>query len=163
MRSVAINTMERLVKVMATMEDANISARISVMGNYYCHCRDGFQTDPQNPLDCIDVDECKGNNTCIQLCLNTKGSYLCRCTDNYENKVVVGAMTGKDCRANRLRTAFTHLLQWLLVRGKDNRIFWADPKFKRVFSILPDGTDRQMVVQATEKDDKAIPFAIDVF
>ncbi|CAJ0936190.1 unnamed protein product, partial [Mesorhabditis belari] len=70
-----------------------------ISDGYYCHCRDGFQPDPQNPLDCIDVDECKGNNTCIQLCLNTKGSYLCRSTDNYENKVVVGAMTGKDCRA----------------------------------------------------------------
>lgn len=33
------------------------------------------------------------------MCLNTKGSYLCRCHEDYENNVVVGAMTGKDCRA----------------------------------------------------------------
>ncbi|CAJ0930175.1 unnamed protein product, partial [Mesorhabditis belari] len=318
-----------------------------VSDGYYCHCRDGFQPDPQNPLDCIDVDECKGNNTCTQMCLNTKGSYLCRCTDDYENNVVVGAMTGKDCRAkgdpaeiiiaaddNLVQVGMHHgngvnthaaaeaevddndiisvdfdprreLMFWIdgdkkaiyrsaiatgnqshegqqldidfetlgvtptamavdyltgnlfistvnsmtherakrmsqpieshtgaiwvalsdgrymrklisshlalptavivlpqmgrvcyadggmrakiecadmdgmhrqiLVKdiiysptsmavdeGKDNRIFWADPKFRRVFSILPDGTDRQIVVQA-DKDDKAIPFAIDVF
>lgn len=68
-------------------------------GGYYCHCRDGFKPDPTNPLDCIDIDECQGNNTCTQTCLNTKGSYLCRCLEDYENNVVVGAMTGKDCRA----------------------------------------------------------------
>uniref|UniRef100_A0A7E4V2M4 EGF-like domain-containing protein n=1 Tax=Panagrellus redivivus TaxID=6233 RepID=A0A7E4V2M4_PANRE len=68
-------------------------------GGFYCHCRDGFQPDPANPFDCIDIDECKTNNTCTQGCLNTKGSYLCRCLEDYENNVVVGAMTGKDCRA----------------------------------------------------------------
>uniref|UniRef100_A0A914E474 EGF-like domain-containing protein n=1 Tax=Acrobeloides nanus TaxID=290746 RepID=A0A914E474_9BILA len=70
-----------------------------VKDGYYCHCRDGFQPDPNNPLDCIDIDECKGNNTCTQECLNTKGSYLCRCLEDFDNNVVVGAMTGKDCRA----------------------------------------------------------------
>lgn len=70
-----------------------------VKGGYYCHCRDGFQPDPSNPFECIDIDECQGNNTCTQICLNTKGSYLCRCAEDYENNVVVGAMTGKDCRA----------------------------------------------------------------
>lgn len=52
-----------------------------------------------NPLDCVDIDECKGNNTCTQTCVNTKGSYACRCLDDYENNVIVGAMAGKDCRA----------------------------------------------------------------
>ncbi|PIO58054.1 Low-density lipoprotein receptor domain class A, partial [Teladorsagia circumcincta] len=70
-----------------------------VRDGYYCHCRDGFKPDPTNPFDCVDIDECAGNNTCTQLCLNTKGSYLCRCHEDYENNVVVGAMTGKDCRA----------------------------------------------------------------
>ncbi|CAJ0568186.1 unnamed protein product, partial [Mesorhabditis spiculigera] len=42
--------------------------------------------------------------------------------------------------------------------AKGNRIFWADPKFRRVWSILPDGTDRQVVVQ-----DKAVPYAVDIF
>ncbi|KAF7629927.1 hypothetical protein Mgra_00009058 [Meloidogyne graminicola] len=71
-----------------------------VQDGYYCHCRDGFTTDPGNPFDCIDIDECKGNNTCTQMCLNTKGSYLCKCVDDYSSGVVIGAMNGKDCRAN---------------------------------------------------------------
>lgn len=70
-----------------------------VRDGYYCHCREGFQPNPEDPYDCIDIDECLGNNTCTQSCLNTKGSYLCRCLDDFENNVVVGAMTGKDCRA----------------------------------------------------------------
>uniref|UniRef100_A0AAF5Q0L6 EGF-like domain-containing protein n=13 Tax=Wuchereria bancrofti TaxID=6293 RepID=A0AAF5Q0L6_WUCBA len=70
-----------------------------VKDGYYCHCRDGFQPNPRDPYDCIDIDECMGNNTCTQMCMNTKGSYLCRCLEDYENNVVVGAMTGKDCRA----------------------------------------------------------------
>uniref|UniRef100_A0A914WZW9 Uncharacterized protein n=1 Tax=Plectus sambesii TaxID=2011161 RepID=A0A914WZW9_9BILA len=68
-------------------------------GGYYCHCRAGFEAPPDNPLECVDTDECKGNNTCTHICVNTKGSYNCRCQENYENNVVIGAMTGKDCRA----------------------------------------------------------------
>ncbi|VDK47362.1 unnamed protein product [Anisakis simplex] len=70
-----------------------------IENGYYCHCRDGFKPNPIDPYDCVDIDECAGNNTCTQLCLNTKGSYLCRCLEDFENNVVVGAMTGKDCRA----------------------------------------------------------------
>lgn len=70
-----------------------------VKDGYYCHCRDGFQPNPDDPYDCADIDECAANNTCTQTCLNTKGSYLCRCLDDFENNVIVGAMTGKDCRA----------------------------------------------------------------
>ncbi|PIO59305.1 Low-density lipoprotein receptor domain class A [Teladorsagia circumcincta] len=79
--------------------DASDEIGCDVRDGYYCHCRDGFKPDPTNPFDCVDIDECAGNNTCTQLCLNTKGSYLCRCHEDYENNVVVGAMTGKDCRA----------------------------------------------------------------
>lgn len=79
---------------------------LDVSEGYYCHCRDGFQPDPANPFECVDIDECRGNNTCTQLCLNTKGSYLCRCVEDYENNVIVGAMTGKDCRAKVLSQMF---------------------------------------------------------
>lgn len=46
-----------------------------VTDGYYCHCRDGFRPDPANPLDCADIDECAGNNTCTQQCINTKGIF----------------------------------------------------------------------------------------
>lgn len=38
-----------------------------VADGYYCHCRDGFQPNPEDPYDCIDIDECAGNNTCTQV------------------------------------------------------------------------------------------------
>lgn len=38
-----------------------------VTNGYYCHCRDGFQPNPDDPYDCIDIDECMGNNTCTQV------------------------------------------------------------------------------------------------
>ncbi|VDK76618.1 unnamed protein product [Gongylonema pulchrum] len=47
--------------------------------------------------------------TLLNSCLNTKGSYLCRCLDDFENNVVVGAMTGKDCRA-KVFTSSPHFL-----------------------------------------------------
>ncbi|VDL67594.1 unnamed protein product [Nippostrongylus brasiliensis] len=42
--------------------------------------------------------------------------------------------------------------------GKGNRIYWADPKYKKVDSVNPDGTDRSTVVR-----DHHVPWAIDVF
>lgn len=97
-----------------------------VKDGFYCHCRDGFRPNPEDPKDCIDIDECQGNNTCTQMCLNTKGSYLCRCHDDYENNVVVGAMTGKDCRAkgdaaNVMIAADNSLVQLSLHGGVTNR------------------------------------------
>lgn len=45
-----------------------------------------------------------------------------------------------------------------LDEGRNNRIYWADPKLHRIESVLPDGTRRQTIV-----DDKRLPWAIDVF
>ncbi|VDN24932.1 unnamed protein product [Gongylonema pulchrum] len=37
-----------------------------VTDGYYCHCRNGFQPNPEDPYDRIDIDEYAGNKTCIQ-------------------------------------------------------------------------------------------------
>lgn len=42
--------------------------------------------------------------------------------------------------------------------GKDNRIYWADPKYNKVDSCLPDGSRRMTII-----NDKRSPWAIDVF
>ncbi|VDO15130.1 unnamed protein product [Brugia timori] len=42
--------------------------------------------------------------------------------------------------------------------GKDNRIYWADPKYRKVESVLPDGTKRTTVII-----DNRMPWAVDVF
>uniref|UniRef100_A0A183BS53 EGF-like domain-containing protein n=1 Tax=Globodera pallida TaxID=36090 RepID=A0A183BS53_GLOPA len=140
-----------------------------VQDGYYCHCRDGFKPDAATPFDCVDIDECQGNNTCTQQCLNTKGSYLCKCVDDYTSGVVIGAMAGKDCRANGepalvMIAANNKVLQLNLVgaRGRVNAaaesadqqadiaaiefdprreiFYWIDASQKKVFrSALPKG------------------------
>lgn len=42
--------------------------------------------------------------------------------------------------------------------GKESRLYWADPKFHKIDSVLPDGTSRQHVV-----NDSRAPWAVDVF
>lgn len=42
--------------------------------------------------------------------------------------------------------------------GKGHRLYWADPKYKKVDSCLPDGSQRAVIV-----NDKHTPWAIDVF
>jgi low density lipoprotein-related protein 2 len=42
--------------------------------------------------------------------------------------------------------------------GRDNRIYWADPKYHKIDSCLPDGSRRMIAV-----NDRRVPWAIDVF
>ncbi len=70
----------------------------------YCQCGIGYEQDPIN-LECIgnswnegcvivtnyhfcftDIDECvvlEGNGGCLQICMNTDGSFMCACNDGY--------------------------------------------------------------------------------
>ncbi|PAV62586.1 hypothetical protein WR25_26419 isoform C [Diploscapter pachys] len=114
-------------------------------GGYICACREGFEPDPNNPKDCVDIDECKGNNTCTQMCLNTKGSYLCRCHDDYENNVVVGAMTGKDCRA----------------KGDPADVVVAAGDTLVQLSLHGGGVNRHAAAQAPDDDNDIISLAFD--
>lgn len=98
-----------------------------------------------------------------------QGSYICKCVDDYNSGVVIGAMTGKDCRANGepalvMVAANDKILQLNMVgpRGRVNAaaraankesdigavefdprrelMFWVDTFQKRVFrSALPKG------------------------
>ncbi len=36
-------------------------------------------------IKCVDIDECAQNNTiCSQVCVNTRGDYVCSCFDGYQ-------------------------------------------------------------------------------
>ncbi|EPB78978.1 Low-density lipoprotein receptor domain class A [Ancylostoma ceylanicum] len=134
-----------------------------VRDGYYCHCRDGFKPDPQNPFDCVDIDECAGNNTCTQLCLNTKGSYICRCHEDYDNNVVVGAMTGKDCRAkgdpaNVIVAADDELVQVSLHGAGVNRHAAAHVSFQEAWPA--DEEDNDIIAIAFDPR-RALQFWID--
>ncbi|KFM74822.1 Protein kinase C-binding protein NELL2, partial [Stegodyphus mimosarum] len=60
---------------------------INMPGWYYCQCRQGFESHPEDNLGafCQDIDEClTGSHTCdlSALCVNEEGSYHCECLDN---------------------------------------------------------------------------------
>ncbi|XP_051250568.1 C-type lectin domain family 14 member A [Dicentrarchus labrax] len=42
-------------------------------------CEVGFKRDTSG--NCVDIDECRGDNHCRHTCLNTEGSYRCVCSD----------------------------------------------------------------------------------
>jgi hypothetical protein len=60
-----------------------------------CVCPGGYDTDPNNPNGCVDVDECSsGASECDEhaSCHNREGSYDCICNDGFSG-------TGKVCAA----------------------------------------------------------------
>jgi len=48
---------------------------------YRCNCSKGFEGNPylQGPDGCQDIDECSTRNPCTHKCVNTEGSFQCRC------------------------------------------------------------------------------------
>ncbi|CAN6269133.1 unnamed protein product [Urochloa humidicola] len=48
---------------------------------YRCNCSQGFEGNPylQGSDGCQDIDECSTRNPCTHKCVNTKGSFQCRC------------------------------------------------------------------------------------
>ncbi|CAN6240746.1 unnamed protein product [Urochloa humidicola] len=48
---------------------------------YRCNCSQGFEGNPylQGSDGCQDIDECSTRNPCMHKCVNTKGSFQCRC------------------------------------------------------------------------------------
>lgn len=77
--------------------------------------------------------------------MNTKGSYLCRCHEDYENNVVVGSMTGKDCRAKG---------------DAANVMIGADDSLVQL-SLHGSGTNRHAAAKANDDDNDIIGIAFD--
>ncbi|XP_071450823.1 signal peptide, CUB and EGF-like domain-containing protein 2 [Hetaerina americana] len=60
------------------------------LGTHSCDCLPGFTPDPDDPNNCIDVDECAGRtkqgapmHSCDHSCQNVIGSYECQCRKGY--------------------------------------------------------------------------------
>ncbi|KAL0556263.1 hypothetical protein IC582_004775 [Cucumis melo] len=54
---------------------------------YRCECLDGYEGNPYLPRGCDqDINECehKWLNDCTHECINTRGSYTCKCPKNYK-------------------------------------------------------------------------------
>nr|XP_022909737.1 low-density lipoprotein receptor-related protein 1 isoform X1 [Onthophagus taurus] len=56
-----------------------------------CYCLEGYRPGGDGTI-CIDADECELGNTCEQICINSIGSYQCRCVSGYkmENGSCIG-------------------------------------------------------------------------
>ena len=52
-------------------------------GSFECYCLEGFTAAEE---DCVDIDECEGNQACDSNlhCTNNMGSYSCDCLDGFE-------------------------------------------------------------------------------
>lgn len=48
-----------------------------------CKCWPGFQLKDDGKT-CVDIDECSSGFPCSQQCINTYGTYKCRCAEGYE-------------------------------------------------------------------------------
>ena len=48
-------------------------------------------------IDSIDINECSVYGTCSQVCLNTRGSFTCKCVPGYE--MVEDPTKGRTCKA----------------------------------------------------------------
>lgn len=55
---------------------------------------------------CTDVNECETENPCVQTCVNTYGSFICRCDPGYELEE-----DGIHCSGNGLGFDAVHLLR----------------------------------------------------
>lgn len=56
----------------------------NVEGSFSCSCQSGYRSDPNQDLECLDVNEClEQTSECEQLCNNTEGGYVCSCRESY--------------------------------------------------------------------------------
>ncbi|XP_052775178.1 low-density lipoprotein receptor-related protein 8-like isoform X2 [Mya arenaria] len=98
-----------------------------------CVCKTGFQ---MNDGACKDIDECKEEGMCSQVCVNTKGGYHCSCQEGYI------LMRHTECRAE------SH--PWLLFANrKDIRRLRADNTF---MDIVVDSTSNSVGIDVDHEE-----------
>ncbi|KAL5708802.1 hypothetical protein ACHQM5_019559 [Ranunculus cassubicifolius] len=70
---------------------------------YRCNCSRGYQGNPYLRYGCQDINECKRPNQCKKgsTCINTKGSYYCRCPTGYFGD---GRKGGVGCSRSTIST-----------------------------------------------------------
>uniref|UniRef100_A0A915L883 Uncharacterized protein n=1 Tax=Romanomermis culicivorax TaxID=13658 RepID=A0A915L883_ROMCU len=91
----------------------NVTMCFNTNGSYECRCKSGFNGSPNNPVGCLDIDECLlpdfhcgtfadyidecKNSPCHRaaICLNTIGAFTCSCIEGF-----VG--DGFECKETRL-------------------------------------------------------------
>uniref|UniRef100_A0A0K0EUQ3 Very low-density lipoprotein receptor n=2 Tax=Strongyloides venezuelensis TaxID=75913 RepID=A0A0K0EUQ3_STRVS len=60
---------------------SNCQCRSTMYNGIICYCKKGFMLEDGN---CVDINECKNQGTCDQICYNTPGSYECSCYHGFQ-------------------------------------------------------------------------------
>ncbi|XP_044475218.1 putative wall-associated receptor kinase-like 16 [Mangifera indica] len=61
---------------------------------YLCRCNNGYEGNPYLSNGCQDIDECLNSNNCTHTCINTEGSYTCKCDEGFHGD---GRKDGDGC------------------------------------------------------------------
>ncbi|KAI3778660.1 hypothetical protein L2E82_08042 [Cichorium intybus] len=67
---------------------------------YRCVCNPGYEGNPylEYPDGCKNINECAGINDCLHKCIDTNGSYICKCRKGYSGN---GRKSGSGCTADQ--------------------------------------------------------------
>ncbi|CAK8672995.1 unnamed protein product [Clavelina lepadiformis] len=60
---------------------------LNVPGGWECACYEGYRVDPDDPVACVDIDECDEGmypDSC-SVCLNEEGTYQCFCKSGFDS------------------------------------------------------------------------------
>ncbi|KAH9504658.1 Low-density lipoprotein receptor- protein 2 [Bulinus truncatus] len=116
-----------------------------------CQCNPGFELLHNSETTCQDINECDIPGTCSQECVNTKGSYHCKCGEGYTlvNQTFCKAKWDKHAELilsdhHSLRRLHLDTFQYKIIFGShlavamdfsitENKLFWTDVKSKKVF------------------------------
>ncbi|GFR87432.1 low-density lipoprotein receptor-related protein 2-like [Elysia marginata] len=135
--------------------------------SYYCSCSDGFQVNPDNPKECLDIDECAtwGNN-CPQECINMKGSFKCRCHEGFSDpqnrgvtcksdnsRIVILFTVGDEVRQYRYKSKeYTNqIISGVRTAGIDvdmdrRLVYWTDTSLGAIYRASVPKDDKKKAV-----------------
>ncbi|PAA51648.1 hypothetical protein BOX15_Mlig005425g2 [Macrostomum lignano] len=131
-----------------------------------CYCHSGYQSSPDQPHRCIDINECDEFGLCDQLCTNTIGSYKCSCRPGY-------TLFGSTCKAHgsvklmystdshieymdfdshqRIKVHNEYYVKYLSYDYANKRIFYHD-RAGNVGSVAIGGSDERIILNYTVID-----------
>jgi low density lipoprotein-related protein 2 len=135
-----------------------------------CLCPYGYETrNDSNYKKCEDIDECRDESACNQLCANTPGRYNCACAPGYfrvgrklcksttRNYAKVYVTNGRSLLITDLegtsvntmrKTSTMKYITAFDFHNQTERIFWADWTTKAIYSCYENGSDVKKIISS---------------